>query len=209
MAGRFITIEGSEGVGKSTNLAFVCDFLQRHGIEVERTREPGGTPIAEAIREVVLADHAEALGPDTEVLLMFAARAVHLANRVRPALAAGRWVVCDRFTDATFAYQGAGRGVDPEWIQGLADHVHPDLWPDCTLLLDAPPAIGRDRAAKRGEPDRIEQEDNTFFERVRGAYLARADREPRRFRVIDATASLEEVQREIGGALAALVERLG
>jgi len=209
MVGRFITMEGGEGVGKSTNMAFVCDYLKRRGFEVELTREPGGTPIAEAIREVVLADYEETLDPNTEVLLMFAARAVHLSNRIRPALAAGRWVVCDRFTDATFAYQGAGRGVDLEWLQRLADQVHGDLWPDCTLLLDAPTAIGRQRALERGKPDRIEQEQTDFFERVRAAYLARAHQEPDRFRVIDATAPLDEVQRHIGRELANLVERLG
>lgn len=206
MVGRFITMEGSEGVGKSTNLAFVGEYLERRGIEVEMTREPGGTPIAEAIRDVVLADYTEVLDPKTEVLLMFAARAVHLHNRIRPALAAGRWVVCDRFTDATFAYQGAGRGVPRAWIQRLADQVHGDLWPDCTLLLDAPTAVGRQRAAKRSTPDRIEQEHNDFFERVRNAYLVRADREPERFRVIDATAALDEVQRDIGLVLDNLVE---
>ncbi|MEE8307472.1 MAG: dTMP kinase [Gammaproteobacteria bacterium] len=209
MVGRFITMEGSEGVGKSTNMAFICDYLESRGVSVEMTREPGGTPIAEAIREVVLADHDETLDPNTEVLLMFAARAVHLNNRIRPALAAGRWVVCDRFTDATFAYQGAGRGVELGWIQRLADQVHGDLWPDCTLLLDAPTAVGRQRALNRGAPDRIEQEQADFFDRVRGAYLARADAEPGRFQVIDATASLDDVQRDIGLVLDSLVEEFG
>jgi len=206
MAGKFISVEGGEGVGKSTNMAFIKDFLCQRGIEVELTREPGGTPIAEAIRAVVLADHAEPMGADTEVLLMFAARAVHLSNRIRPALAAGKWVICDRFTDASFAYQGAGRGVDLTWLQRLADQVHGDLWPDCTLLLDAPIGVGRQRAAQRGAPDRIEQEQSDFFERVRQAYLARATAEPDRFRVVDATAPLVDVQRRIAAALAPLLE---
>jgi dTMP kinase len=206
MAGKFISVEGGEGVGKSTNMTFIKTFLGQHGIEVELTREPGGTPIAEAIRAVVLADHEEPLGADTEVLLMFAARSVHLSNRIRPALAAGKWVVCDRFTDASFAYQGAGRGVDLAWLQQLADQVHGDLWPDCTLLLDAPIGVGRQRAVQRSAPDRIEQEHADFFERVRQAYLARAVVEPERFQVIDATHSLVEVQRRIATALTPLLE---
>lgn len=206
MPGKFISVEGGEGVGKSTNMSFIATFLSERGIEVELTREPGGTPLAEAIRSVVLADHNETLDPNAEVLLMFAARAVHLANRIRPALAADKWVVCDRFTDASFAYQGAGRGVNLTWLQQLADQVHGDLWPDCTLLLDAPIGVGRERAAQRSTPDRIEQEHADFFERVRQAYLERAAAEPDRFRVIDATAELAVVQRRIAAALTPLLE---
>ncbi len=205
MQGKFISVEGGEGVGKSTNMAFIEDFLGQRGIQVELTREPGGTPLAEAIRGIVLADHDEPLAADTEVLLMFAARTAHLNNRIRPALAAGRWVVCDRFTDASFAYQGGGRGVDWAWLQQLADHTHGDLWPDCTLLLDAPVSVGRQRAAQRGALDRIEQEQGEFFERVRQAYLERAAEDPERFRVIDAAKSLAEVQGQIAQALSPLV----
>ena len=199
--GVFVTVEGGEGVGKSTSMAFIETLLARQGIEVELTREPGGTPLAETIRDVVLTERDEPLGVETEVLLMFAARAVHVENRIRPALASGKWVVCDRFTDASFAYQGAGRGVDSAWLNSLAERVHGDLWPDCTLLLDAPVAVGRQRISRRGSPDRIEQEQTEFFERVRQAYLDRAAAEPARFTVIDASQSLAQVQEDIATAL--------
>lgn len=207
MRGLFITVEGLEGVGKSTNLSFVRDHLEAAGVAVEVTREPGGTPLAEKIREVVLGDVDEAMPAVAEVLLMFAARAVHVENRIRPALNAGRWVVCDRFTDATFAYQGHARQVGPEWVADLANRVHGDLWPDCTLLLDAPVEVGRGRARLRGPEDRIEREQSEFFQSVRDGYLARAQAEPNRFRVIDATHPLEQVQREIALALDALIAR--
>ena len=185
---RFITLEGSEGAGKSTLARALHSCLLEQGHDVVLTREPGGTPGAEAIRELLLRRGAEHLGAVTETLLMFAARALHLDNLVRPALARGQWVLCDRFTDATYAYQGAGRGVNTALIDELAAAVHADLWPTRTLLLDLPVAEGLARAARRaGAVDRFEAERKEFFERVRGAYLARAAAFPQRMRVLDAT----------------------
>lgn len=203
--GRFISIEGIEGVGKSTNLRFVRDLVEDAGHEVVVTREPGGTPLAEQIRAVVL-DPASELPPLTELLLMFTARSAHVAELIRPAIEAGRWVICDRFTDATLAYQGGGRGLDPVWIQTLAGFVHGDLWPDLTLLLDAPVRLGLSRAAQRSSPDRFELEALAFFERVRGAYLALAEREPMRVRVIDASEPLATVQSRIASELGPILE---
>ncbi|ABE58959.1 MULTISPECIES: dTMP kinase [Chromohalobacter] len=205
--GRFITLEGGEGVGKSTNVAFVCDWLSARGIEVVRTREPGGTPRAEAIRELLL-DPApqEPLDETAELLLMFAARAQHLAARIRPALARGAWVVCDRFTDATFAYQGGGRGLDETRIATLEALVQQGLQPDLTLLLDMPVEAAQRRVERRGiERDRFERERGAFFNAVRESYLARAAQAPTRFAVIDADRSLEAVQASIA---AHLTERL-
>jgi dTMP kinase len=204
--GRFITIEGGEGAGKSTNLAAVVETLEARGLAVEVTREPGGTPLAEELRALLLAERAETVAPLAELLLVFAARAQHLAERVAPALDAGRWVVCDRFTDATFAYQGAGRGLEPGTIAALADLVHPAFWPDLTLYLDLPPALGRDRAAARGAPDRIEREADAFFERVRACYRARAEAEPARFRVVDADRDRDAVRRQVVDAVVAFLE---
>ncbi|WP_210395271.1 dTMP kinase [Motiliproteus sediminis] len=201
--GRFITVEGTEGVGKSTNIAFVEQLLQQRGIAYELTREPGGTPLAESIRELLLAPRDETVDPDCELLLVFAARAQHLRTRIQPALAAGRWVLCDRFTDATYAYQGGGRGLNGEHIVALEALVQRELRPDLTLLLDVPVEIGMARARGRGALDRFEQEQLSFFERVRAAYLRRAAEEPQRFRVIDASVSLPEVQQQLAGALEA------
>ena len=187
--GRFITLEGGEGVGKSTNMAFVEAWLTAQGMEVVRTREPGGTPRAEAIRELLL-DPAlqEPLSVDAELLLVFAARAQHLAEKILPALARGAWVVCDRFTDATFAYQGGGRQMSDVVIGQLQSLVQGDLRPDLTLLLDAPVEVGMQRASRRGDLDRFEREELDFFERVRQAYLSQVEREPGRDadRVIEA-----------------------
>lgn len=197
MSGRFITLEGIEGVGKSTNLRFVADLLRDRGHEVVVTREPGGTPLAERVREILL-DHAdEPVPPLAELLLMFAGRAIHLENQIRPALQRGCWVVCDRFTDATYAYQGGGRGQSTERIAELERWVQREFRPDLTLLLDADPAIGLRRVGRRGESDRFEIERRDFFSRVRETYLARARAEPARIRVIDASLALKAVQSEI------------
>ena len=200
--GRFITVEGGEGVGKSTNMEYVCDLLRARGLEVVCTREPGGTPLAEQIRGMLLEHGSEPLPPLAELLLFFAARALHVENRIRPALATGSWVVCDRFTDATRAYQGAGRGLDAGRIDTLAAWVHGELNPDLTILLDAPPEVGRRRAAERSDADRLEAQAADFHARVRNAYLARARAEPERFAVIDATQPLAAVQAAIAAALA-------
>ncbi|HET7204157.1 MAG TPA: dTMP kinase [Steroidobacteraceae bacterium] len=209
MAGRFITFEGGEGVGKSTQLNRAAAWLQAGGVEVVLTREPGGTPRAELLRKVLLERGDEPMPQSCELLLMFAARASHLANLVEPAMARGAWVLCDRFTDATYAYQGGGRGMPAADIDALVRIVHPDRQPDLTLLLDAPVALGMTRAHARngaGGPDRFETERSDFFERVRQCYLQRAAREPRRFRVIDASRTPDEVEASVRAALAPLLE---
>lgn len=209
--GRFITLEGGEGVGKSTNLEWVAQWLAARGVEVVRTREPGGTPRAEAIRELLLSAKAdEPLDADAELLLVFAARAQHLAQRIRPALERGAWVLCDRFTDATFAYQGGGRGIALDRIAELERFVQRGLEPDLTLLLDMPVAAAQQRlqgrlAASGGSRDRFEQEQATFFEAVRHAYLARAAAAPQRMAVIDADAPLATVQARLSACLEARV----
>ncbi|GFZ82434.1 thymidylate kinase [Pseudohongiella nitratireducens] len=197
VSGRFLTLEGGEGVGKSTNIQFITQLLKKQGIDCLVTREPGGTELAEKIRELLLSDHSEPVGELTELLLVFAARAQHLQQKIKPALAAGKWVLCDRFTDATFAYQGAGRGLNRDVIAALEALVQGELRPDLTVLLDIDPAIGLARAGQCGTPDRFEKEKLTFFERVRKGYQERADAEPGRFLVIDASAPLSEVQEEI------------
>jgi dTMP kinase len=203
--GRFITLEGIEGAGKSTVARFVFDWLKSRNLAAVLTREPGGTPLAERVRELVLKPDGEAIPAAAETLLMFAARSIHLANLIRPALARGEWVICDRFTDATRAYQGGGRGLDPAAIEALATLVHPDLRPDLTLLLDLPVAQGLARAqARRGQSDRFEQERAPFFERVRAGYLAVAHAEPERFCIIDAGRELAQVQAAVTQALEAL-----
>jgi dTMP kinase len=200
LPGRFITFEGVEGVGKSTQLKRLAAWLTRQGLEVVVTREPGGTSRAERLRELLLERSAEPMPQTCELLLMFAARATHLENLVRPAIERGAWVLCDRFTDATYAYQGGGRGIPAAQIDALVDIVHPHLWPDLTILLDAPVETGlgraRDRNGQEG-PDRFESERLEFFQRVRAAYLARADAEPERFLVVDATRSPDAVEATI------------
>lgn len=205
MRGQFITVEGSEGVGKSSNLAFIEDYLRNAGINIVRTREPGGTPLGESVRELLLDARQTAMCDDMELLLMFAARAQHLAEVIRPALEAGNWVLCDRFTDATYAYQGGGRGVPMERIRTLEEWVQAELRPDHTLLLDMPVADGLQRAGTRSEPDRFEQEQHAFFERVRETYLARAKSEAGRFHVIDASPALDVVQSHIADVLQQIV----
>ena len=205
MQGKFITVEGSEGVGKSSNLAYIEDYLSNAGINVVRTREPGGTPLGESIRELLLDARQTAMCDDTELLLMFAARAQHLAEVIRPALAAGHWVLCDRFTDATYAYQGGGRSMPMERIRALEDWVQGELRPDHTLLLDMPVRAGLERAGNRSQPDRFEQEQHAFFERVRETYLARAQAEPGRIHVIDASPALDKVQAQIATVLQQIV----
>ena len=195
--GRFITLEGGEGVGKSTNLAFVTAQLEAAGIDVEQTREPGGTPLAERIREVIVAPSGEPVPPMAELLLIFAARALHIEGRIRPALDAGRWILCDRFTDASYAYQGAGRGLGEAPVRWLEAQVQGALRPDLTILLDADPAVGLARAGARGAADRFEQERLEFFSRVRAGYLARAAAEPGRFRIVAADRPLDEVRADI------------
>lgn len=209
--GRFITLEGGEGVGKSTNVSFVAECLEAEGLEVVRTREPGGTARGEAIRELLL-DPApqELLHTDAELLLMFAARAQHLAEKILPALARGAWVVCDRFTDATFAYQGGGRGIATDRIAVLENFVQQGLSPDLTLLLDMPKEAAKQRLESRlrdrhEQRDRFEQEQGDFFQSVRDAYLARAAGAPQRFAVIDAQHALDEVQAQIRQILLARV----
>ncbi len=203
---RFITLEGTEGVGKTSNLEHVCHLLQRAGYEVVATREPGGTPLAESIRSLLLEVREEPVDPTVELLMVFAARAQHVARVIEPALAAGRWVVCDRFTDATFAYQGGGRGISMEDIATLESLVQGDLRPDLTLYLDVPVEVAAKRIAGR-DHDRFEREQMDFFERVRKTYLERAADEPQRVRVVDARQDLATVQAEIDRVVAEFLDR--
>jgi dTMP kinase len=194
MPARFITLEGIEGAGKTTVADRITQALRARGLTVHATREPGGTKVAERIRTLVLDRGEEHISATAETLLMFGARQVHVDNLIRPALARGEWVLCDRFTDATHAYQGGGRGVDRGLIERIAQAVHGDLQPDCTLLLDVPVRVGLERMqARRGAVDRFEIESAQFFERVRNRYLELARAAPQRFRVIDATAKLDQV----------------
>jgi dTMP kinase len=195
--GLFITLEGSEGVGKTSNMEYIMGLLDGAGIDYVVTREPGGTPMGEALRDMLLGEEFHGMSDDTELLLMFAARAEHLAQVIRPALQQGKWVLCDRFTDATYAYQGGGRQLDMSRIEVLENWVLGKLRPDLTLLLDAPVEVGRERAGKRSSPDRFEQERDAFFNRVRDTYLQRARLEPQRIKVIDAALDLASVQRQI------------
>lgn len=203
--GKFITIEGIEGVGKSTNIDLLASLIEQHGHRVLKTREPGGTPIAENIRQI-LKEHGDEPLPDVaELLLLFAARSINVNNTIRPALENGTWVIADRFTDSTRAYQGGGRGFPRESIEWLAELVHGDLQPDLTILLDAPADTAMQRAGRRGDLDRFEVEQGDFFDRVREAYLQLAAGEPGRFVVVDCARDLATVQaviREIAAALA-------
>jgi dTMP kinase len=207
VGGRFITLEGLEGVGKSTHVEFVNGYLRAQGLTVLVTREPGGTPEADEIRNTLLKVRGASFDPMAELLLMFAARALHVENVIRPALAAGTWVVCDRFTDASYAYQGGGRGIPAPRIAALERMVLKGLKPDLTLLLDASVGIGMARVRGRGTLDRFEQEQDAFFKRVRRVYLARAKREPRRIKVVDAAGGLADVQSEIGAVLTRSLSR--
>ena len=199
--GLFLTLEGAEGVGKSTNIEFITEHLEQRGIEYVLTREPGGTPLAERIRDLLLMVHEEPMSELSELLLVFAARAQHLDKVIEPALAAGKWVVCDRFTDATFAYQGAGRGLSIETIGQLQSMVQGELRPDLTIILDLDPEIGMQRASNRGELDRFEREQQSFFRSVRQGYLDIAAAEPERCLVIDASKPLVDVKLDLLAAL--------
>ncbi len=199
--GLFITVEGGEGAGKSTCLDFIKDFLQKNDIQTVFTREPGGTDLGEDVRGILLNNDYLGMSADTELLLMFAARAEHIAKKISPALDAGNWVVSDRFTDATYAYQGAGRGIDPKRISVIEDWVQGALRPDMTLLLDLPVEVGMERASRRGELDRFEVEKMSFFHRVAEIYRRRANASPDRFRVIDASKTIYEVQEQIKSVL--------
>ncbi len=203
---RFITLEGGEGAGKSTSLAFIRDYFSARGLPLVVTREPGGTPLAEQVRELLLQKREEAVVPDAELLLVFAARAQHVASVILPALERGEWVLCDRFTDATYAYQGGGRGLSRQRIAELEAMVQGGLRPGLTLLLDLPVAQGMARAGARAEKDRFESEQGEFFERVRRTYRERAAAEPGRFRVIDASQPLAVVQASLRTALDAWLE---
>jgi dTMP kinase len=202
--GKFLSLEGGEGAGKSTLLAGLRDYLAAQGVVLVQTREPGGTPLGEALRAIVLDPALRGLSAESELLLMFASRAQLVREVIEPALAAGQWVLCDRFTDASYAYQGAGRGQPEQRIAELEAWACDGLKPDLTLLLDLPVADGRARAAGRGEADRIETETDAFFERIRAGYRARAQAEPQRFRVIDASRSVASVLQAASDALAPL-----
>lgn len=201
MAGLFITVEGIEGVGKTTNLEFIQNYLLEKNHEVILTREPGGTPLGENIRELLLGHKHDGMSDDTELLLMFSARAEHLHKVIKPNLAKGRVVLCDRFTDATYAYQGGGRGIALERISQLEQWVQEDLRPDLTILLDAPVELALERAGKRSEPDRFEKEKHAFFERVRKMYYTLAEKAPNRYKIIDTAVNLSEVQAAITAEL--------
>lgn len=202
--GQFITFEGTEGVGKSTQIALAAETLRAQGVEVEVTREPGGTPLAEDIRQLLLTPRDEVMQDTTELLLVFAARAQHLHRKILPALNAGTWVLCDRFTDATFAYQGAGRGLPVDDIATLEALVQKSVRPDHVIVLDAPVETGMARATKRGALDRFEQEEVAFFERIRQCYLARADEFPGNYHVIDAARTLEAVTADVRSLILSL-----
>lgn len=206
MSGLFITLEGPEGAGKSTNRDYLAERLREHGIDVLLTREPGGTPLAEQVRELLLAPSNEIMAADTELLLVFAARAQHLDQVIRPALARGCVVLCDRFTDATYAYQGGGRGLSEARIAVLEEFVQGALRPDLTLVFDLPVEVGLARAAARGRLDRFEQEGRQFFDAVRHTYLRRAAEQPQRYRILDAAQSLNEVQQALDKLLPQLLE---
>lgn len=206
MTGLFITLEGPEGAGKSTNREYLALQLRAAGLDVVLTREPGGTPLAERIREVLLAPSDEPMNADAELLLMFAARAQHIAQVIRPALQRGAVVLCDRFTDATYAYQGGGRGLPVERIATLEKFVQGDLQPDLTLIFDLPIEVGLARASARGRLDRFEQEGHAFFDAVRSAYLARAATDSQRYRIVDASQSLAEVQLALDALVPVMLE---
>lgn len=206
MSGKFITVEGIEGAGKTTNLDFVQGLLEQAGKTVVRTREPGGTPLGEEVRALLLAHREEGMDESAELLLMFGARAEHITRCIRPAVERGDWVLCDRFTDATYAYQGGGRGLAREHIRQLENLVQSNLKPHLTLLLDLPVAAGLERAGSRSAPDRFERETYGFFERVRAEYLRIADDESQRVKVVDASLPLRIVQDRIRQLVAAFIQ---
>ncbi len=203
--GQFITLEGGEGVGKSTNIRFIRELLEARGIKVVTTREPGGTILAEKIRQLLLEASEELVSETTELLLMFAARAQHIEHVIKPALAKGCWVLCDRFTDSTYAYQGGGRGMDTSIISWLEKNAQANISPTLTLLLDAPIVVGMDRASKRGELDRFEQEKQHFFEKVRESFLLRAEQNKKVISIINADQPLNIVQGQIASVIEAFI----
>ena len=206
-SGCFITVEGGEGAGKTTQLAFMRAYLEQAGCRVTLTREPGGTPLGEEIRALLLGHRHDGMALTTETLLMFAARAEHLERVIRPALAAGHWVLCDRFTDATYAYQGGGRGLPAQRIAILEDWAQGALRPDLTLVFDLPVEMGLERVGRRGAADRFEREEKAFFERIRAVYLDRARRHPDRYRIVNADRPVEAVRAEVETILAGWLER--
>jgi dTMP kinase len=206
--GVFITLEGIEGVGKTTNMRFLAEYLHQHEVPVLVTREPGGTPLADDIRHFLLSEHDEQVQPETELLLIFAARAQHIRNVIWPALEAGKLVICDRFTDTSYAYQGAGRGIEKEKIQMLEKVVQDDLKPDVTILLDAPIEVGLDRIQNRPKTDRFESETKNFFTKCRKAYLAMAKAEQDRFVVVDATQPMEQLRKQLLEILAPAIKKV-
>lgn len=211
LKGKFITLEGGEGAGKTTSRAYIAEFLKQQGIAVLETREPGGTEVSEAIRELLLSNSLPSMHPDTELLLMFAARNEHLQKKIIPALQANTWVICDRFTDATYAYQGYGRGLDKKRIASLESWVQGDLRPDYTLLFDIDVNTGMQRVRQRSQQlavntDRFEQERIEFFERIRAGYLNLAQHHPERYRVIDAAQSLEQVHKQLDSILTTMLQ---
>ncbi len=205
-AGKFITFEGIEGAGKSSNVSFAERVLKQSGKRLMLTREPGGTPLGESLRELLLGHEHDGISFKAELLLMFAARAQHLDSKILPAIERGEWVICDRFTDATYAYQGGGRLLDSATISVLETLVQGERRPDLTILLDLPVSQGLERAGKRSAPDRFEREKHDFFERVRAAYLEIADRDPQRVKVVDASLSLQQVQQQIKSVLSSFLE---
>ena len=205
-AGKFITFEGIEGAGKSSNISFAERVLKQSGKRLMLTREPGGTPLGESLRELLLGHEHDGISFKAELLLMFAARAQHLDSKILPAIERGEWVICDRFTDATYAYQGGGRLLDSATISVLETLVQGERRPDLTILLDLPVSQGLERAGKRSAPDRFEREKHDFFERVRAAYLEIADRDPQRVKVVDASLSLQQVQQQIKSVLSSFLE---
>ena len=205
MTGKFITVEGIEGAGKTTCMQVVTDVIEQQGISAIHTREPGGTDLGEDLRNLLLGHKHTGMSDDAELLMMFAARAEHIAQKIKPALDAGNWVLCDRFTDATYAYQGYGRGISLEKISGLENWVQGELRPDLTLLMDLPVKMGMERAGKRSAPDRFESEAWDFFERIRQGYLSIAAEQSSRVKVIDASQDLHNVQEQVRAAVEAFV----
>lgn len=207
-SGKFITLEGVEGMGKTTLMRYLAEYLHQHEVPVYITREPGGTPLADDIRHFLLSEHNETIEPETELLLIFAARAQHIKRVILPALQAGKLVLCDRFTDTSYAYQGAGRGIERAKIAALQNIVQGELKPDLTILLDAPIDVGLERIKARKKTDRFESENKNFFIKARAAYLDMARAEPQRFRIIDATQSMEALEGQVKDIIAPYVQQV-
>lgn len=206
--GKFLTIEGQDGAGKSTNINVIEAFLEQQGINYIKSREPGGTPFGETLREVLLNSNDEKIGDAAELLVIFAARAQHIEQVIEPALAKGQWVLCDRFTDATYAYQGFGRGLDLSLIKQLESNIQKSLRPDLTILLDLPVEVGETRAGQRSSPDRFEQQKQAFKQKVRDGYIQLASEQPERIKVVDAARDIPAVASSIQSILSTFVENL-